>query len=173
MVLGSKKEISRCSLIPAHARCYNGDMRGVLTYQCCLASLQLGSRSRLVYELDNKDQEELQERTLPQVSCIWSNVLLLRRGLAKSQVHVYLEKRTILPGFRNITSAEYVHRKTTQLALKKRWTNETVSIAAIFSRCCSRVEKTQAFEDGLTEGEVPETGVGRFRSLSQTDRTKL
>ena len=98
--------------------------------------------------------------------------LFQRRGPAKSQVRVYLEKRTILPGFRNITSAEYVHRKTTQLALKKRWTNETVSIAAIFSRCCSRVEKTQAFEDGLTEGEVPETGVGRFRSLSQTDRTK-
>ena len=48
MVLGSKKEISRCSLIPAHARCYDGDMRGVLTYQCCLASLQLAPWSRLV-----------------------------------------------------------------------------------------------------------------------------
>ena len=48
MVLGSKKEISRCSLIPAYARCYDGDMRGVLTYQCCLASLQLAPWSRLV-----------------------------------------------------------------------------------------------------------------------------
>ena len=47
-MLGSKKEISRCGLIPAHARCYDGDMRGVLTYQCCLASLQLAPWSRLV-----------------------------------------------------------------------------------------------------------------------------
>ena len=48
MVLGSKKEISRCSLIPAQAMCNDGDMRGVLTYQCCLASLQLAPRSCLV-----------------------------------------------------------------------------------------------------------------------------
>ena len=60
---------------------------------------------------------------------------------------VYLEKRTILPGFRKATLAGNILRK---IALQERGTKETISVAAIFSRRCSRVEKTQAFEDGLT-----------------------
>ena len=39
--------------------------------------------------------------------------------------NVYLEKRTTLPSFRNVTLADHVQQKTTQPALKKRWTKAT------------------------------------------------
>ena len=38
------------------------------------------------------------------------NVLLLRRGLAKSQGHVYLEKRANLPSFRINDTRVYARR---------------------------------------------------------------
>ena len=47
------------------------------------------------------------------------NVLSLRRGLAKSQGHVYLEKYTNLPGFRITTLAEKAHRMSTAVKMDK------------------------------------------------------
>ena len=52
------------------------------------------------YELDKHDQEELHGENYLRFPVFGQYVLLLRRGLAKSQGHVYLEKRTNLPGFR-------------------------------------------------------------------------
>ena len=61
------------------------------------------------------------------------------------------EKATILPGFRNDTLAEHVQQKTTQPALKKRWTKATGLgcrnlLSSLFA--CS---KTTGLEDGLTK----------------------
>ena len=52
------------------------------------------------YELDKHDQEELHGENYLRFPVFGQYVLLLRRGLAKSQGHVYLERRTNLPGFR-------------------------------------------------------------------------
>ena len=89
------------------------------------------------YELDKHDQEELHGENYLRFPVFGQYVLLLRRGLAKSQGHVYLEKQTNLPGFRVHDPRVYTWR----IGLQKRWTNETVSVAAIFSRRCSRVGK--------------------------------
>ena len=53
------------------------------------------------YELDKHDQEELHGENYLRFPVFGQYVLLLRRGLAKSQGHVYLEKRTNLPGFQS------------------------------------------------------------------------
>ena len=45
------------------------------------------------YELDKHDQEELHGENYLRFPVFGQYVLLLRRGLAKSQGHVYLEKR--------------------------------------------------------------------------------
>ena len=46
----------------------------------------------------NKSYRKINYLRFPVLGLI---ALFLRRGPAKSQVRVYLEKRTILPGFRN------------------------------------------------------------------------
>ena len=43
------------------------------------------ANSLRVHELDMHHEQKLDETKLPQASCIWPNVLLLRRGPAKSQ----------------------------------------------------------------------------------------
>ena len=48
-----------------------------------------------------------------------SFLYFLRRGLAKSQGHVYLEKYTNLPGFRITTLAEKAHRMSTAVKMDK------------------------------------------------------
>ena len=55
-----------------------------------------------------------------------------------------------MPGFRKATLVGNILRK---IALQERWIKETISVAAIFSRRCSRVGKIQAFEDGLTDDD--------------------
>ena len=92
------------------------------------------------YELDKHDQEELHGENYLRFPVFGQYVLLLRRGLAKSQGHVYLEKRTNLPGFRIHDSRVYTRR----IGLQKRWTKCQFSVAAIFSHQRLRVEKTQA-----------------------------
>ena len=59
------------------------------------------------YELDKHDQEELHGENYLRFPVFGQYVLLLRRGLAKSQGHVYLEKRTNLLGFRVHDSRVY------------------------------------------------------------------
>ena len=159
MVLGSKKEISRCGLGPAHAMCYDKKHECVCYHT---SAAQLASTSSSVsksptnslrdYELHEEHEQELQTYHLPQVSCIWPNCpLSLEARPCQITGTFYLEKHTNLLGFRITTLAEKVHRKTALWALQERWTKETVSVAAIFSRRCSRVGKIQAFEDGLTD----------------------
>ena len=92
------------------------------------------------YELDKHDQEELHGENYLRFPVFGQYVLLLRRGLAKSQGHVYLEKRTNLPGFRIHDSRVYTRR----IGLQKKWTKCQFSFAAICSHQRLRVEKTQA-----------------------------
>ena len=99
------------------------------------------------YELDKQHQQELQEKKTTSGFLYLAKCPPPEAQPCQTTGTVYLEKRTNLPGFRITTLAEKVHRKT---ALQKRWTNETVSVAAIFSQHDLRVPRLQAFEDGLT-----------------------
>ena len=118
--------------------------------KCCLASVQLAPQSRPLkqslsdYELDNQDQQERQEKKLPQFSC--QSALLLRRGDAN---HKDMSgKADHFAGFpKSHISRKYTQEDSTAGKMDK---VKQVSVAANFSRRCSRVGKIQAFEDGLT-----------------------
>ena len=133
-----------CGLVPVHARCYGWRHVNVSYQVPCsrLTSLSVSSsltNSLRDYELDKNMNKSNRNRKLPQVSCIWPNVLLLRRGLAKSQGHVYLENRTNLPGFRTHDSTVCTGQR-----LQKRWTKRQFSVAAIFSQPILRVPGIKA-----------------------------
>ena len=146
MVLGSKKEISRCGLGPAHAMCYDKKHECVCYHT---SAAQLASTSSSVsksptnslrdYELHEEHEQELQEDSLPQVSCTWPNCPLPEARPCQITGSVYLEKRTNLPGFRIRDSRQY----TRSLRLRKRWTKLQISVAAIFSQHDLRVEDSR------------------------------
>ena len=134
-----------------------GDMWMFLTK--CLASVQLASQSRRLWPtvFATMNQTKNMNKSSRNKHCLLDRPRSLNWRLCPPLAlearncqftGSCLEKRTILPGFRKATLVGNILRK---IALQERWTKETVSVAAIFSRRCSRVEKTQAFEDGLTD----------------------
>ena len=99
-MLGSKKEISGCSRFPVHARCYGWRHVNVSYQVPCPTSFSVSSslaNSLCDYELDKQHEQELQEYNYLRFPVLGQIVLLLRRGLAKSQGHVYLEKFVRFP----------------------------------------------------------------------------
>ena len=150
MVLGSKKKISGCSLFPVHVRCY-GWRHVNVSYQVpcqCPTSFSVSSSLPTVFATMNwtrkfnkttKNKLYLSDRSR---SLELAAVPSSSTGGADMPTHkITSGKADHIAGFPNVTLAEQVHQKTTQPALKKRWTKRQVSAAAIFSRRCSRVGK--------------------------------
>ena len=70
MVLGSKYWNISCCLVPAHARCYDGDVSRRVYIPVLLSLPQLVPKSRLInslrdYDLHKRVQQERKEQSLP------------------------------------------------------------------------------------------------------------
>ena len=161
MVLGSKKKISGCSLFPVHVRCY-GWRHVNVSYQVpcqCPTSFSVSSSLPTVFATMNwtrkfnkttKNKHYLSDRSR---SLTWRLCppLVLEARICQF-TGPCLEKRTTLPSFRNVTLAEHVQQKTTQPALKKRWTTATglgcrKFLSTLFA--CSKTPGLQRWPDIL------------------------
>ena len=107
MVLGSKKEISRCSLIPAHARCYDGDMRGVLTYSSrhlsCLVRHQLTNEQKWCKSLVLTKLSLSITLIFHWLIIIWNEVI----QLSAFELFLFLMHRDELVGIQTIWWVDY------------------------------------------------------------------
>ena len=109
------------------------------------------ANSLRVHELDMHHEQKLDETKLPQASCIWPNVLLLRRSLAKPQGQSTWKSAPICRGSesrrwqKRYTGRQHYEHCRKDGQKKQSWLPQ-ISLVAV-----RELRKTQAFEDGLTE----------------------